>query len=634
MKTLIYSIFLLLFFYSTQNIYSQNAPTSLGMAPRLVEQSINKVPYNPVYFPRLPDSTAFGDDAYSFNFVRVPLPGGTPLAIIDTLYGLAYGGAFVDTVFYALRNDSLITIDLTTAVVTNIAPLSGVENIATSLAYRQPNGPMYLGTTNITTSKLYRVNIQTGIAAFIGDITNCPGLLNFSINCEGKLYGVDIANDNLISIDTATGAGTIVGPLGVNLNYAQGSAFELSSGTLYLAAYSTEGQLRTVNLTTGASTLITSWPGSEIVAFGIPGNCNPPIESCEIQVGPFLNLPVEMIPMTFYPIKAKIANMGTATLTNVPVTLLVNGTQYGATQYIATLGPKSIDTATVFSWAPSASGSAVLQIFTSMDCDTNHTNDTVSETVSVGCAAVFTDDFEHGLNSWTITNNGGDCVWGIKTQFANHFLCADADACGPNSHMNTTATLTSALNFTNKKDVYLEFDSDFYVFENDTGYIDASFDGGSNWVNLVTWTESRRLSHEVILLPPATNNPAVKIRFTSVQPGWDWWWALDNITVHACDMVGVPKNGTNAPSIYALSQNYPNPFNPTTTISYQIPKAGNIKLVVYDVLGREVKVMVNEFKKAGTYHITFDGTSLASGLYLYRLTAGDFTQSKKMILIK
>ena len=87
---------------------------------------------------------------------------------------------------------------------------------------------------------------------------------------------------------------------------------------------------------------------------------------------------------------------------------------------------------------------------------------------------------------------------------------------------------------------------------------------------------------------------------------------------------------------YNLSQNYPNPFNPSTRISWQsIQSSGVIKtLKVYDVLGNEVATLVNEYRNAGSYEVDFNASSLSSGIYFYRLQAGSFIQTKKMILIK
>jgi hypothetical protein len=88
------------------------------------------------------------------------------------------------------------------------------------------------------------------------------------------------------------------------------------------------------------------------------------------------------------------------------------------------------------------------------------------------------------------------------------------------------------------------------------------------------------------------------------------------------------------PGEYLLSQNYPNPFNPTTKIKYQIPNSGFVTLKVYDLLGREVATLVNEEKPVGSYEIKFNGSHLSSGIYFYKLQAGDYTEVKKMTLMR
>ncbi len=85
---------------------------------------------------------------------------------------------------------------------------------------------------------------------------------------------------------------------------------------------------------------------------------------------------------------------------------------------------------------------------------------------------------------------------------------------------------------------------------------------------------------------------------------------------------------------YDLSQNYPNPFNPSTTIRYAIPKDGMVTLKIYDILGSEVKTLVNNYQAKGRYEVTFDASRLASGLYIYEISSGDYKASKKMTLIK
>jgi N-acetylneuraminic acid mutarotase len=94
------------------------------------------------------------------------------------------------------------------------------------------------------------------------------------------------------------------------------------------------------------------------------------------------------------------------------------------------------------------------------------------------------------------------------------------------------------------------------------------------------------------------------------------------------------NNQSTIPVEFNLSQNYPNPFNPVTKIQYSIPKAGLVKLSVYDILGKEVSLLLNEYRLPGNYIIDFDASNLSSGVYFYKISSGDFSDMKKMFLIK
>jgi len=98
--------------------------------------------------------------------------------------------------------------------------------------------------------------------------------------------------------------------------------------------------------------------------------------------------------------------------------------------------------------------------------------------------------------------------------------------------------------------------------------------------------------------------------------------------------VGVMPISSVIPTSFSLYQNYPNPFNPVTKIRYELPRAGVVKLVVFDALGREVQTLVNEKQSAGTYETTFNGSQLPSGVYFYRLTAKGYIETKKLLLIR
>ncbi len=101
-------------------------------------------------------------------------------------------------------------------------------------------------------------------------------------------------------------------------------------------------------------------------------------------------------------------------------------------------------------------------------------------------------------------------------------------------------------------------------------------------------------------------------------------------------LIGKSKNEKQnlIPKQFSLSQNYPNPFNPLTKINYSLPQGVKVSIKIYDILGKLVKELVNEYKDAGTYTVTFDGSNVASGVYFYKIEAGKFTDTKKMVLIK
>lgn len=150
----------------------------------------------------------------------------------------------------------------------------------------------------------------------------------------------------------------------------------------------------------------------------------------------------------------------------------------------------------------------------------------------------------------------------------------------------------------------------------------AKFDGNN-------WTVFRSSNSDLL------HNSVISLAFDN----------LDNLWIGTRNGISVYKEGGVILSVeekneeqistnYTLSQNYPNPFNPSTTIEYSIPKRSHITIKVYDLLGREVATLINEEKPAGNYSITFDASNLSSGVYFYKLTAGTFNQTKKLILVK
>ncbi len=156
---------------------------------------------------------------------------------------------------------------------------------------------------------------------------------------------------------------------------------------------------------------------------------------------------------------------------------------------------------------------------------------------------------------------------------------------------------------------------------NGYGIIQHTTDGGASWTTQGT-----------PLVDPQGYNAIFSIYFVDAQNGW--LTADYGKICHYTETTGVENNNNNLPNDFSLMQNYPNPFNPSTKISYQLPVGSNVTLKVYDMLGNEVETLVNEEKTIGSYEVNFDASKLSSGVYFYRLTAGSFIETKKLILIK
>jgi hypothetical protein len=158
------------------------------------------------------------------------------------------------------------------------------------------------------------------------------------------------------------------------------------------------------------------------------------------------------------------------------------------------------------------------------------------------------------------------------------------------------------------------------VYAGNSSGLYRSTNGGVNWVlyndhfsqsrNVIGISKDVSSGDTVII---ATNDAVYKV--------WGSYVGLNNIS-------------NEIPDKFYLSQNYPNPFNPVTNIKFQIPETGLIKLIIYDILGNEVQVLVNQVLSPGTYTIDFEGNDLPSGVYYIQMKANTFTETKKMVLLK
>jgi hypothetical protein len=220
-------------------------------------------------------------------------------------------------------------------------------------------------------------------------------------------------------------------------------------------------------------------------------------------------------------------------------------------------------------------------------------------------------------------NAGANWVYGTTTGNANSYSLAfnyfQLGLIGGTILQRTTdgganfVTLTApgTGNITGLAGIYLNF---WYTRGNNIYY---SSNSGDNWATAYTGTQ-------------ALND--IDISTPNCCP--KGWAVGANGTIIGLGLVGVNPGDPMVPEAYSLSQNYPNPFNPSTAIHFAIPKDGIVELRVYDVIGREVDVLVNEFRSAGNYSVNFNAGKLASGVYIYKFKSGSYTDTKKMVLIK
>jgi hypothetical protein len=160
----------------------------------------------------------------------------------------------------------------------------------------------------------------------------------------------------------------------------------------------------------------------------------------------------------------------------------------------------------------------------------------------------------------------------------------------------------------------------------------CSYDGGNNWTNEIQLFGSNNVTSHFL------GAPGVGISGEAIHLIWSSYYPSNYSLFYKRNLNGninkVELISSHIPSSFELRQNYPNPFNPATKISFGIPKSGNIKLMVYDILGREVAQIVNQELTAGRYEVSFDASRIPSGVYFYKLTSLDFAETKRMVLLK
>jgi len=362
--------------------------------------------------------------------------------------------------------------------------------------------------------------------------------------------------------------------------------------------------------------------------------------------GPFLSLPVAPVVInTPYTIKAKIQNEGTSAETSVPVKFFVDGVLINTTNVSENAG--QTDSVSNI-WQTPVAGNHLLMYVTALATDQDRSNDTVRTTINVIaslppiCEQFLSATFPPA--NWTQTEG----LWGYNSVsgFCYGTGSAQADFYDVTSGTFDLNTPNFPASHTGDSLIFQDAYAS-YMGEDDQLQVMTSSDGGTTYTELALLHGGA--SGELVTAPPTTDifSPTCtqwkyqrfllpagtnKLQFNGISAFGNQLY-IDSICISS-EVIGILSNNTLTPKTYSLSQNYPNPFNPSTSIEYGLPKAGVVKLVIYDILGRVVSTLLNEYKQAGSYRISFNAANLASGVYFYRVESGDFSAVKKMLLIK
>jgi hypothetical protein len=226
-------------------------------------------------------------------------------------------------------------------------------------------------------------------------------------------------------------------------------------------------------------------------------------------------------------------------------------------------------------------------------------------------------------NNWYSTSLGNpftEVVFSLAVKGNNIFAGTDNGGIFVSSNNGANWTQTS-LNNASINSIKINGN---YIFAGELFYqkgVYLSTNDGVNWIH-----KDQGMSNQAVW--SLTTNSQYIFAGTGSSAGCSVW--RRSLT----EIVGVQNISSEIHSAFSLKQNYPNPFNPSTNILYSVPKNGMVKLVVFDALGREVQTLVNQSQQAGTYEASFNGSALTSGVYFYKLTSGDFSETKRMSLIK
>jgi len=270
--------------------------------------------------------------------------------------------------------------------------------------------------------------------------------------------------------------------------------------------------------------------------------------------------------------------------------------------------------------------------------------------INVGKPSVlFSDNAENGTSRWTKSGTGTLADTTFIDPYEGNKNFSDSRYGNAKNSSNSYFTLIDTVNLTGSVNPRIEFAMK-WAMESTFDYIrlQASTNFGTTWINLPgrytktvsgqpSYTDIKHWKNEQINLTPYIGQK-LKIRFNFVTdagvPGDGYYFDNFRVINYIDTITSVSSVSSSVPDKFRLEQNYPNPFNPSTHLEFGISDLGFVSLRVYNALGKEVAVLVNESLSPGIYETVFDGNNYPSGIYYYKLEAGSFSEVRKMILLK
>jgi hypothetical protein len=260
---------------------------------------------------------------------------------------------------------------------------------------------------------------------------------------------------------------------------------------------------------------------------------------------------------------------------------------------------------------------------------------------------LITFDFEDGLYHWETGGTNDTWNWASVSSHSGTFSLTDSPKGNYLDNTDSWAGIKESFDLADVANPQISFWHRYQFLSGDSGFVEINTDGGKGWERISSAFVGMQDDWSQVIIPlnayAGQNDVKLRFHFTSDATGTADGWYIDDVQINF-KPTSVEEEQVSLPTEFSLEQNYPNPFNPVTTIRFKV-KGERLKvplpttLKIYNILGQLVRIMVDEPKSAGEYQVVWNGRNdrgeeMASGIYFYQLKAGDFAETKKMLLLK